>query len=99
MTYAARPNFEQSLEFSLWTLAVLAILLAGLWAAVLIRTWCRGREDRAEGAHQMLIQIGDLRREGDLTDDEFRSIKGRLIQQIDSATREQSIDGEEKFSD
>ena len=99
MTYAAKPDFEQSLELSLWSLAILAILLVGLWAAVLIRTWCRGREDRAAGAHQMLIQIGDLRREGDLTDDEFRSIKGRLIKQIDGAMREQRIDGEEKFSD
>jgi hypothetical protein len=35
----------------------------------------------------LLTQLGEMRREGDITDDEYRSIKGRLIDQLEGPPR------------
>lgn len=75
------------LNRSLWELfgLVLAILVLA-WLIVQIRSWFTGDDDPAEGDHELLASIRELNREGDLTDDEYRSIKSRLVDRLgDSA--------------
>ncbi len=67
-------------------LIALIVLISGLiWLVIWIRSRFRDDADPAETDQQMLLQIGDLRREGDLSDEEYRSIKGRLVERLDSA--------------
>ncbi len=98
MIWAAKPDLVKTLEPALWCVLVLALFLLGIWVVALIRSRYRGREDHAATAHLMLSQLGELHREGDLTDDEFRSIKNRLIDEIDGGAREPDVDGEEEKS-
>ncbi|GAB4152978.1 MAG: hypothetical protein Tsb009_29180 [Planctomycetaceae bacterium] len=86
MIFAKIPDLDAMIEVGLWWLAVIGVLLGGIWLIVLIRTRYWGREDRMASSHQMLTQFGDLHREGDLTDDEYRSIKNRLVTQIEKST-------------
>jgi hypothetical protein len=65
-------------------LAVLAVaLFAAAWLVLRVRARYRGGDDRAAEAHRMLTQIGELRRQGGLTEAEYRSIKSRLTGRID----------------
>jgi len=80
--------WEVTHRAGLTVLALVACLFAAAWAIVWIRSRYRDNEDVAEAEHQMLMQIRDLRREGDLSEEEFRSIKGRLIERIDEAVRQ-----------
>ncbi len=103
VTLAAKLDLDKTIEVGMWWGLVLILLLVGIWLIVIIRSRFRGREDHAATAHLMLSQLGELHREGDLTDDEFRSIKNRLINQIDGEVREgesadkpDSFDNEEK---
>lgn len=82
-------SIEQSvlwklLDASIWQwigLLVALMVLVGL--VVRIRTLFREDEDSTAVDHELLSQITDLHREGDLTADEYRSIKGRLVQKLD----------------
>lgn len=96
MIWAAKTDLDKTIEAGLWWLLVLVLILVGIWVIVMIRSRYRGREDHAATAHLMLSQLGELHREGDLTDDEFRSIKNRLINQIDDEVREPKSFDEEK---
>lgn len=96
---ARKREIEDMLEMALWWALVLTLLLIGIFVVVSIRSRYRGREDHAASAHLMLAQLGDLRREGDLTDDEFRSIKSRLVETINGTVRQPSGDEELKNSD
>jgi hypothetical protein len=69
-------------------LAALAGIVFLLWLALRVRSWFRGGEDPAETEQQMLTQMGNLYRQGDLTDEEYRSIKSRLVERLDGALRE-----------
>lgn len=66
-------------------LIVALCVLVGL--VVWIRSWFRDREDTEADTHRMLTQFGDLRREGDLTEEEYRSIKQQLIRRLDDSQR------------
>lgn len=84
MVLAAKPlKIVGNWELTAWGAALIAVLFVGVWGVIRIRSWFRDREDSDAGAHEMLIQLRDLHREGGLTDDEFRSIKGQLVEQID----------------
>lgn len=50
-----------------------------IWLIVRIVGHFRENEDRHVDANELLIQFSEMRREGDLTDDEFRFIKKRLV--------------------
>jgi hypothetical protein len=52
------------------------------WLIIRIRSRYRGNEDPAVAEQQMLSQIRDLHRQGDLSEDEYRSIKGRLVKRL-----------------
>lgn len=69
-------------------LALFAAIFVGAMLIVWIRSRYRDREDPAADDHQMLAQVGELHREGDLSEEEYRSIKHRLVERIDRFTRE-----------
>lgn len=52
-----------------------------------IRSRYRDNEDPAAAEQQMLAQIRDLHRQGDLSEDEYRSIKGRLVKRLGDVSR------------
>jgi len=62
--------------------ATLIVLIIVTWSAH--RWWVRsrGHDDPAATDRDMLTAIRDLKREGDLSDEEYRSIKGRLVGRI-----------------
>jgi hypothetical protein len=66
----------------------LFLLLAGAaWLIIRIRAQFREREDPAEEGHQMLMQMGELHRQGGLSDEEYRSIKSQLSGPLDHSLR------------
>jgi hypothetical protein len=68
--------------------AALAVVLGiSVWLVLRIRSRYWGPEDPTEAENQMLLQLGDLRREGQLTEEEYRSIKGRLVARIGASIR------------
>jgi uncharacterized membrane protein len=75
------------LNRSAWELfgLVLAILVMA-WLIVEIRSWLTGDDDPAEGDHELLMSVRELNREGDLSDDEYRSIKSRLVERLRDAS-------------
>jgi len=70
-----------SASFLEWIGLIVAFgVLVGL--IVLIRTRLREDTDAAGDDHQLLTSISDLHRDGDLSEEEYRSIKGRLIRRL-----------------
>lgn len=64
-----------------WIGLLVAIgVLVGL--IVRIRALLREDTDAAADHHELLTSISELHREGDLSEDEYRSIKGRLISRL-----------------
>jgi uncharacterized membrane protein len=75
------------LSASVWTwigLIVAIVVLA--WIVVRARAWYRDDEDHAENAQRLLSEIQEMYDEGELSQEEFRSIKGRLTKQKDRAS-------------
>lgn len=71
-----------------WWLALFAIVAVGAWLLFRIRARFRDSEDPAEDTHRLLMQAGEMHRQGGLSEEEFRSIKSRLIEPLDHPTRE-----------
>jgi hypothetical protein len=82
------------LEASIWqVLGLVVLLVVGAWLLFWIRSRFHGGDDPRADDHQMLAQIGELRREGRLNDEEYRSIKGRIIERLDDAPHEAEQSG------
>ncbi len=73
------------------------LLLVGLliWSAFKFRAWYREDTGPADDPHELLLLFKDIRRQGDLTDEEYRSIRGRLSGEAadDSATSTDTSSG------
>jgi uncharacterized membrane protein len=69
----------------------LALLLVAVGVGIAIIYWVRSRfredSDPAASDHAMLSHLGELHREGDLSEEEYRSIKGLLIGRLDESPR------------
>lgn len=93
---------EGSTEEWIWFLCGLAVVVVVLWAFARFVAWMRDDEDPAAAEQMMLTEIGELHRGGDLSEEEYRSIKGRLLQRLedsaDSKTPDQSDDESESAS-
>jgi hypothetical protein len=64
-------------SFFAWIgLCVALLILAGV--VYRLRSWWREDAGRAVDSNELLTQFRELHREGDLTEEEFRSIKSRL---------------------
>ena len=92
------PNLTQSyfwkiLEASAlgWVFLFVCILILG-WAVFRVRSWFREGEDPDAHKHQMLMQFRDLHREGSLSDEEYRSIKRRLVDNGNDSPRNDTGD-------
>jgi len=73
-------------------LGLFVVLAIAAWLVVRIRARFRDREDPTEEGHQMLMQMGELHRQGGLSDEEYRSIKSKLSGPVDHSTRGGSPD-------
>ena len=62
-----------------------ACLIVVVWAIVRLASRVNEDVDPAEADREMLQALNDLRREGDLTEDEFRSIKGQITGRLQAA--------------
>jgi hypothetical protein len=58
------------------TIAVLAVVI------YLIRSWLRENDGPAASDHELLGEYLELNRQGELSDEEFRIIKGRMASRI-----------------
>lgn len=56
----------------------------GLLALVIywIRIWLHENDDSAGSAHELLTEYSEMKRRGELTDEEYRIIKSRMALQI-----------------
>ena len=66
-------------------LAAAGCLVVLIWAIVRLIASVNEDVDPAEADREMLQAINDLRREGDLTEVEFRSIKGQLVTRLSTS--------------
>jgi hypothetical protein len=81
---AAQQKFWELLSASAWTwIGLIFALVLLAWLIVRLRTWFLGHADPAEDARRRLSEIREMYHEGDLSREEYRSIKGRLMQQLD----------------
>ena len=62
--------------------AVLIVLIVFIWVVARLVTRVTEDSDPAETDRQMLTAINDLHRKGDLSQKEFRSIKGQLVDRL-----------------
>lgn len=63
-------------------LIALACLVMLIWLIFHLTASVTDDTDPAESDRQMLLTVHELHREGDLTAEEFRSLKGQLMQRI-----------------
>jgi len=57
-----------------------------LWLVFRIRAWLSDDVDAAESEQELLIQMMEMHREGDLSEEEYRSIKHRLAVRLRSTS-------------
>jgi hypothetical protein len=51
-------------------------------AVYLIRSWLRDNDGPAASTHELLAEYREMNRRGELSDEEFRIIKGRMVPRI-----------------
>lgn len=81
-------------DFSEWLPVLVGVLgaIVLIWVVIRVRTWWQGDEDPEAADEQMLFQLDDLHREGDLTHDEYRSIKSQIIKRMEGAAQVAQLD-------
>ncbi len=70
--------------------AAFVALIVLVWLFVRIRAWLQDDAGPEANTHQMLTQFGDLHRQGDLSEEEYRSIKSQLIEKLEDSPREET---------
>ncbi len=82
LNFERQKNWESHLESMTFPVIGLVVALFLLAIGVqLLRSWCRDRDDPADDSDELLDHLRDLRLEGDLSEEEFRSIKSRFDSQ------------------
>lgn len=59
-------------------IGIVVAMMVLAWGIHCIRSWYRGSDDPADNSDQILEQMRELHCEGDLSEEEFRSIKSQL---------------------
>ena len=86
-----KNRFEDLVQSSLWWwVGLLFAIVVLVWVALRLRQWFREDSDPADDSRQMLSDIQEMYHEGDLSEQEYRSIKGRLIEGTDRASTDRS---------
>jgi uncharacterized membrane protein len=81
-------RFSKILETVGIPLAVMVVTLAVFsWIVLQIRARYRESDDPAESTHEMLTQYRELHEQGELSEEEFRLIKSRLANTLNSSGR------------
>jgi len=71
------------LSATVWEWLVLVVVLIVLVRLVVwIKASLREDDDPSSIDHQMLVEITELQRQGEITETEYRSIKGRLVDRL-----------------
>lgn len=70
-----------------------ACVIVVVWAIVRLVSRVNEDVDPAEADREMLLALNDLRREGDLTEDEFRSIKGQITGRLQATWNDKKTQG------
>ncbi len=71
------------LSATYWEWLVLIVVLILLVRLVIwIKASLREDDDPSSIDHQMLVEITELQRQGEITETEYRSIKGRLVDRL-----------------
>ncbi len=81
-----------------WIIAFIVVSFL-IWLIVWVVGRFRENEDRQVDASEILLQFSEMHREGDLTDDEFRSIKKRLIEPTDKGLEKEETTDHIDLSD
>lgn len=80
----AAKTADELLDRSMWWgigLVVALLLLA--WAAYRLRSWFGEDTGHTDGSEELLTHLRQLQSAGDVSDEEYRSIKSRLSQRMD----------------
>jgi uncharacterized membrane protein len=81
---AGEEKLHRLLSESVWTwIGLIFAFLVLVWVVSRIRAWFREDDDPAGNAREMLSEIREMYVEGDLSEEEFRSIKGRLTERLE----------------
>lgn len=84
MPLFAAKSIGDFIDQSIWAgIGLVVALLVLAWVVYRLRTWYGDDADRTDGNHELLTHLRDLRREGEVSEEEFRSIKGRLTERMD----------------
>ena len=67
-------------------IATILVIAAIIWSIVRVRAWFRDDVGADESDEQLLIQMMEMRREGELSEEEYRSIKHRLAARLRSTS-------------
>jgi hypothetical protein len=77
------PNASDALGKALipivTTVAAIGVLAVAIY---LIRSWLRDNDGPAASEHELLAEYREMHRRGELSDEEFRIIKGRMAPRI-----------------
>ncbi len=66
-----------------WTgLALLVLVIVLIRLIMWIKASLREDDDPSSIDHQMLVEITEMQRQGEITEAEYRSIKGRLVDRL-----------------
>lgn len=76
------PALELPVDSWWFFTIVLVLLVLFIWAVTRLTTSGTEDIDPAEIDRQMLTAVSELRSRGELTNEEFRSIKGRLVERL-----------------
>ncbi len=83
MFFLADTRLTRIFEATVWYWLAMAVVLFVLIVIVLrIKAWLHEDDDHIDVDHQMLQEITELQRRGELTSEEFRSIKGQLVNRL-----------------
>ncbi len=94
MPNSAKPIFERIWSVTLYDWIGLLVLTAvAVWFVYRLRSRYLGDADPAACDHQLLSQLTELRGEGQLTEEEYRSIKGQIARKIEGSIRRQGDGG------
>jgi uncharacterized membrane protein len=80
---AAIPTGGQVVTLFVWFLLVAGLAAAGLYAAVALRRWSN-RDQRSENF--TFQDLRDMRARGDITEAEFKAMRGALLAEVDLGT-------------
>ena len=69
-------------DLALPVMATVTALVVLVGVVLWIRSWMRENEDSTVSPHELLIRYREMVREGQLSDEEFRLIKGELYEQM-----------------